>query len=62
MKDLLHTFRTSWFIPAIVFLLLAFVCAKRFHLSFVDCVADRVIQKLDANYSPFGPPPPSDAR
>jgi hypothetical protein len=61
MDHLLHTLRTSWFIPAIIFLLLIFVAARRFHISVTDVVADRVIQKLNADYMPYGPPPPADS-
>lgn len=36
-------------------LLVVFFLANKFNISFTDYVADRVIQKLEADYYPLGP-------
>ena len=47
--------KNTWFLPAIILLLLALVVVKKFDFSLTGYIADRVIQKLEADYNPYGP-------
>ena len=50
--------KKSWLVPAFILLVLVFVVVKKGHFSFTDMVASRVIERLNLDYSPYGPPPP----
>lgn len=55
LDSVLNFMKTSWLVPAIILLSAGFFVIKTFNFSFTDHVANRVIQILDAGYSPFGP-------
>ena len=55
---MLENFKSSWLVPAIIVLVLFLVVIKKSHFSLTDAVAEKVIFKLNADYSPFGPTPP----
>ena len=52
MNDLL---KNVWFLPVVVVLGIILFAVNKFDFSLTDFVADRVIQRLNANYSPYGP-------
>jgi len=45
----------NWLIPLIIVGLVIVVVAKKTNFSLTDYLADRVIQKMEANYQPYGP-------
>lgn len=54
----LNKLKQSWPLLATLILGLAFLLVNKFDFSFSDFVADKVIQKLNADYSPYGPTDP----
>lgn len=56
--DVFEFVKNTWFLPAIILLLLALVVAKKFDFSFTDYLANKVIHTLEADYSPYGPSVP----
>ena len=56
MNDkVLHFLKNSLVVPAIVIMIVSLVAIKKFDFSLSDYLANKVIQKIDANYSPYGP-------
>ena len=55
MSRVFEFFKRSWLVPAILCLFVALVLVKKFDFSLTDHIANKVIQKLDADYSPYGP-------
>jgi hypothetical protein len=58
--DVLGFVKNTWFLPAIILLLLTLVVVKKFDFSLTGYVADKVIQKLEADYNPYGPSYPAN--
>ena len=53
--NVLHFLKNSWVVLAIVIMIVAMVAIKKFDFSLSDYLVDKVIQKIEANYSPYGP-------
>jgi len=51
----LELLKRSWVLPLIVVMVALFVVIKKTNFSLTDHIADRVIEKLNADYSPYGP-------
>ena len=47
--------KRSWLLAATIILCFAAIAANKWNFSLTDYIADRVIQKLEANYNPYGP-------
>ncbi len=52
---MLELLKRSWILPLIVIMVALLVVIKKYDFSLTDHIADRVIEKLDADYSPYGP-------
>ncbi len=52
---MLELLKRSWVLPLIVVMVALFVVIKKTNFSLTDHIADRVIEKLNADYSPYGP-------
>ena len=59
---MLEYLKKSWLVPAIILLALTLVVVNKCHWSLTDVIAQRVIEKLNADYSPVPPPVPDGAR
>lgn len=62
MNDLFNQIKNSWFVPVIFILLVVLFFVKQTNFSIYDHIAHRVIDILDADYSPYGPNGKMDVR
>lgn len=54
-NTVLNFLKNNWLVPAIVISLMALGMVKWMDFSLTDYVADKVIEKLNADYTPYGP-------
>jgi len=55
MQTIWNFLKTSYVLPIGALLVVLLVLAIKKNFSFVDVVAERVIEKMELRYSPYGP-------
>lgn len=59
MDNLFALFKNSYLLPLVLILGIGGAVVWKSDFSVFDFLADRVIERIDARYSPYGPPPPT---
>jgi len=55
LNEILNFLKKSWLIPVVLVLFVGAIVAHKTNFSLTDHIANKVIEKLNADYSPYGP-------
>lgn len=62
MNELIEKLKNNYVVPLLVIAGLAVVLAVKTDFSLLDFVADRVVERMEGRYSPYGPQPPAQSQ